>query len=41
MYTYRSQKNFLCPYLLSCEPTRRDRFFYPREMSYVIVVLHI
>jgi len=27
MYTYRLQKNFLCSYLLSCELTRRDRFF--------------
>jgi len=26
-YTYLSQKNFLCSFLLICEMTRRDRFF--------------
>jgi len=38
MYTYRSQKNFLCPYLLSWELTRRERFFihakYPTSSSF-------
>ena len=27
MCTYRSQKNFLCSILVSCDLTRRDRFF--------------
>jgi len=36
MFTYLSQKNFLCSFLLICELTRRDIFFIHTKCSMLL-----